>query len=217
MQGVAAKSMYGAFGVPVALLLWINFTSKLLLYCAAWTATPSRWDPEDDGTAPADESSPVRRRRRDQVRQRPAAVDQERAAREQHQRPPVIASAIHIPPEPPPATAPATGLCDTSPSRRPDRPPPGPTASRRAARCPAPLCGRDQLADRRDLAGRLEAPVEQRARPPCRPRCALVFDGFMTVTSSTLPLRSATPVKVAPALVVLPFLTPAMPGYGVMS
>ncbi|MEU4874886.1 YihY/virulence factor BrkB family protein [Streptomyces sp. NPDC021608] len=43
MQGVAAKSMYGAFGVPIALLLWINFTSKLVLYCAAWTAT---------GTAP---------------------------------------------------------------------------------------------------------------------------------------------------------------------
>ena len=39
MQGVAAKSMYGAFGVPIALLLWINFTAKLLLYCAAWTAT----------------------------------------------------------------------------------------------------------------------------------------------------------------------------------
>ncbi|GEC07909.1 membrane protein [Streptomyces spinoverrucosus] len=42
MQGVAAKSMYGAFGVPVALLLWINFTSKLVLFCAAWTATPSK-------------------------------------------------------------------------------------------------------------------------------------------------------------------------------
>lgn len=39
MRGVASKSMYGAFGVPVALLLWINFTSKLLLFCAAWTAT----------------------------------------------------------------------------------------------------------------------------------------------------------------------------------
>ncbi|QEU92297.1 YihY/virulence factor BrkB family protein [Streptomyces kanamyceticus] len=39
MKGVAAKSMYGAFGVPVALLLWINFTAKLLLFCAAWTAT----------------------------------------------------------------------------------------------------------------------------------------------------------------------------------
>ncbi|MFD9426016.1 MULTISPECIES: YihY/virulence factor BrkB family protein [unclassified Streptomyces] len=42
MKGVASKSMYGAFGVPVALLLWINFTAKLLLFCAAWTATRSR-------------------------------------------------------------------------------------------------------------------------------------------------------------------------------
>lgn len=44
MQGVAGKSMYGAFGVPVALLLWINFTSKLVLFCAAWTATGSKQD-----------------------------------------------------------------------------------------------------------------------------------------------------------------------------
>jgi membrane protein len=42
IQGIAAKSMYGAFGVPVALLLWINFTSKLVLFCAAWTATRSK-------------------------------------------------------------------------------------------------------------------------------------------------------------------------------
>ncbi|MEV6112194.1 YihY/virulence factor BrkB family protein [Streptomyces sp. NPDC052109] len=41
IQGVAAKSMYGAFGVPVALLLWINFTTKLVLFCASWTATQS--------------------------------------------------------------------------------------------------------------------------------------------------------------------------------
>lgn len=45
VQGVAAKSMYGAFGVPVALLLWINFTMKLVVFCAAWTAT--RNQPED--------------------------------------------------------------------------------------------------------------------------------------------------------------------------
>ncbi|MCX5331873.1 MULTISPECIES: YihY/virulence factor BrkB family protein [unclassified Streptomyces] len=44
MQGVASKSMYGAFGVPIALLLWINFTSKLVLFCAAWTATQSKDD-----------------------------------------------------------------------------------------------------------------------------------------------------------------------------
>ncbi|MGC5411318.1 YhjD/YihY/BrkB family envelope integrity protein, partial [Streptomyces sp. DT225] len=42
MKGVASKSMYGAFGVPIALLLWINFTAKLLLFCAAWTATPGK-------------------------------------------------------------------------------------------------------------------------------------------------------------------------------
>ncbi|MFF4502310.1 YihY/virulence factor BrkB family protein [Streptomyces sp. NPDC001401] len=49
MQGVAGKSMYGAFGVPVALLLWINFTAKLVLFCAAWTATQSEQDEGDQG------------------------------------------------------------------------------------------------------------------------------------------------------------------------
>jgi membrane protein len=44
MSEVASKSMYGAFGVPIALLLWINFTAKLLLFCAAWTATQSKED-----------------------------------------------------------------------------------------------------------------------------------------------------------------------------
>ncbi|MEU1848054.1 YihY/virulence factor BrkB family protein [Streptomyces sp. NPDC019990] len=57
LQGVATKSMYGAFGVPVALLLWINFTSKLVLFCASWTATQSKQDevPEltdESGDAP---------------------------------------------------------------------------------------------------------------------------------------------------------------------
>ncbi|MFF4244112.1 YihY/virulence factor BrkB family protein [Streptomyces sp. NPDC001822] len=42
IRDVASKSMYGAFGVPIALLLWINFSAKLLLVCAAWTATPSK-------------------------------------------------------------------------------------------------------------------------------------------------------------------------------
>ncbi|MEV5506443.1 YihY/virulence factor BrkB family protein [Streptomyces orinoci] len=42
---VAAKSMYGAFGTPVALLLWINFMARLTLYCAAWTATKSARSP----------------------------------------------------------------------------------------------------------------------------------------------------------------------------
>ncbi|WP_407550277.1 YihY/virulence factor BrkB family protein [Streptomyces sp. Pv4-95] len=39
LQGVASRSMYGAFGTPIALLLWINFTAKLLVFCASWTAT----------------------------------------------------------------------------------------------------------------------------------------------------------------------------------
>ncbi|MDI2126762.1 YihY/virulence factor BrkB family protein [Yinghuangia seranimata] len=42
ISGVASKSMYGAFGVPVALLLWIYFVTRLLLFCAAWTATDER-------------------------------------------------------------------------------------------------------------------------------------------------------------------------------
>ncbi|MFE9447201.1 YihY/virulence factor BrkB family protein [Streptomyces sp. NPDC006739] len=50
VQGVAAKSMYGAFGVPVALLLWINFTAKLVLFCAAWTATGSKEADLRDGS-----------------------------------------------------------------------------------------------------------------------------------------------------------------------
>lgn len=54
IQGVASKSMYGAFGVPVALLLWINFTAKLVLYCAAWTATRGSTNPwVRDGTGGA--------------------------------------------------------------------------------------------------------------------------------------------------------------------
>ncbi|UYM23951.1 YihY/virulence factor BrkB family protein [Streptomyces albus] len=58
ISGVAAKSMYGAFGVPIALLLWINFTAKLVLVCAAWTATPleeggAREADADEGTGGA--------------------------------------------------------------------------------------------------------------------------------------------------------------------
>ncbi len=52
ISGVATKSMYGAFGVPIALLLWINFTAKLLLFVASWTAT--RDDEPRDGEARGD-------------------------------------------------------------------------------------------------------------------------------------------------------------------
>ncbi|MCX4748583.1 YihY/virulence factor BrkB family protein [Kitasatospora sp. NBC_01287] len=43
LGSVAGKSLYGAFGVPVALLLWIDFVNRLLMYCASWTALA---DPE---------------------------------------------------------------------------------------------------------------------------------------------------------------------------
>ncbi|MDH6110894.1 membrane protein [Kitasatospora sp. MAP12-15] len=38
LSSVSGKSLYGAFGVPIALLLWINFVSRLLMYCVSWTA-----------------------------------------------------------------------------------------------------------------------------------------------------------------------------------
>jgi len=43
LSHVAAKSMYGAFGTPVALLLLINFVCRWLFFCVSWTATA---DPE---------------------------------------------------------------------------------------------------------------------------------------------------------------------------
>ncbi|MER7533427.1 YihY/virulence factor BrkB family protein [Streptomyces sp. NPDC097704] len=82
MKGIAAKSMYGAFGVPVALLLWINFTAKLLLFCAAWTATESRrrslsaqefpGTPENQGTS-GTQGTPERGNGDDAPPTRPAA------------------------------------------------------------------------------------------------------------------------------------------------
>lgn len=56
MQGVATKSMYGAFGVPVALLLWINFTAKLVVFCAAWTATGNK-ETEVEGETESEEET----------------------------------------------------------------------------------------------------------------------------------------------------------------
>ena len=36
---VAGKSLYGTFGVPVAILVWFNLTFQMLLALSAWTAT----------------------------------------------------------------------------------------------------------------------------------------------------------------------------------
>ncbi|MFJ6574209.1 YihY/virulence factor BrkB family protein [Streptomyces sp. NPDC091292] len=62
ISGVASRSMYGAFGVPVALMLWINFTAKLLLFCAAWTATrrPTQADDAEAEVTDEDGGGPGR-------------------------------------------------------------------------------------------------------------------------------------------------------------
>ena len=39
LKNVAGKSVYGAFGTPVALLLWIDFIFRWLFFCVAWTAS----------------------------------------------------------------------------------------------------------------------------------------------------------------------------------
>ena len=36
---IAAKSLYGAFGVPIAILVWLDLTFQMLLALSAWTAT----------------------------------------------------------------------------------------------------------------------------------------------------------------------------------
>ncbi|MEU3709238.1 YihY/virulence factor BrkB family protein [Streptomyces catenulae] len=58
LKGVAAKSMYGAFGTPIALLLWINFTAKLLVFCAAWTATQESTAGAEKDEAPETDPKP---------------------------------------------------------------------------------------------------------------------------------------------------------------
>ncbi|TPQ19482.1 YihY/virulence factor BrkB family protein [Streptomyces sporangiiformans] len=58
LQGVAAKSMYGAFAVPVAVVLWINLMARLLLYCAAWTATAAGTAVQSGETAEGESPEP---------------------------------------------------------------------------------------------------------------------------------------------------------------
>ena len=99
MRDVASKSLYGAFGVPVALLLWINLSAKLLLFCAAWTATQSREAVDEASDDAVDEAGgdAVDEAGGDAVdeaggdalatAQRPAAVDEVDPGRQHHQRP----------------------------------------------------------------------------------------------------------------------------------
>ena len=58
LQGVAGKTMYGAFAVPVAVVLWINLMARLLLYCAAWTATAAGTGVQSAETAEGESPEP---------------------------------------------------------------------------------------------------------------------------------------------------------------
>lgn len=92
LQGVAVKSMYGAFAVPVAVLLWINLVARLLLFCAAWTATvvQSSETAADEalgrGISPAVGDAPQRRRPTAAHQQHRAARRLQRAARDAERR-----------------------------------------------------------------------------------------------------------------------------------
>lgn len=39
LSHVAGQNLYGAFGLPIALLIWMSMMARLLLVCCAWTAT----------------------------------------------------------------------------------------------------------------------------------------------------------------------------------
>jgi membrane protein len=42
LSGVAGKSLYGAFGVPVAVMIWLDLTFQMLLFLSAWTAAKTQ-------------------------------------------------------------------------------------------------------------------------------------------------------------------------------
>ncbi|WP_113704354.1 YihY/virulence factor BrkB family protein [Nonomuraea lactucae] len=48
-----SNPLYGAFAVVVGLLLWINFSARLTLYVAAWTATAGRCPPPSPSPIPS--------------------------------------------------------------------------------------------------------------------------------------------------------------------
>jgi membrane protein len=76
LSGVAGKSMYGAFGMPVALLLWINLMMRLLLLCVSWTATAGERGVSREETAPEpprEEVSSAGPPARDAARRQPGA------------------------------------------------------------------------------------------------------------------------------------------------
>lgn len=53
LAGTLSNPIYGAFAVMVGLLLWINFSTRLILYVAAWTATAGGAPPPAPSPAPS--------------------------------------------------------------------------------------------------------------------------------------------------------------------
>ncbi len=122
LQGVATKSMYGAFGVPVALLLWINFTSKLVLFCASWTATGSAPEPEpepepESELEPGSSAEPEPESAPDQQHTPEHATEPEPGRKSKRESKPDSDTTPASPPAR--ATAPAPGTPGTAPAPAP--------------------------------------------------------------------------------------------------
>ncbi|WP_431893938.1 YihY/virulence factor BrkB family protein [Nonomuraea sp. bgisy101] len=59
LAGTLSNPVYGTFAVTAGLLLWINFSARLTLYVAAWTATAGLHPPPDPTPVPSDGSLPL--------------------------------------------------------------------------------------------------------------------------------------------------------------
>ncbi|MFF3440344.1 YihY/virulence factor BrkB family protein [Streptosporangium sp. NPDC002721] len=53
LSGTLNNPVYGVFAVVVGLLVWINFSARVIMYAAAWTATASLGPPPDPTPIPA--------------------------------------------------------------------------------------------------------------------------------------------------------------------
>jgi inner membrane protein YhjD len=138
LQGVATKSVYGAFGTPIALLLWISFMARLTLFCASWTATEHTRKPiEEIDALGSGASEPVESERAAPVRDEETGESVSRAC--SHPRDPT-------PPTDPDRDGPANPPSDRSPPRRrtrtrsrhPNRPDRTPDRTEDGAAGPAP-------------------------------------------------------------------------------
>ncbi|MFE3447521.1 YihY/virulence factor BrkB family protein [Nonomuraea sp. NPDC059194] len=58
LAGTLSNPVYGTFAVTAGLLLWINFSARLTMYVAAWTATAGLHPPPDPTPVPSDGSLP---------------------------------------------------------------------------------------------------------------------------------------------------------------